>query len=532
MNLNAYGFGGKWLIVDCGMGFGDGIRPGIDIVLPDPKFLEAHKADLVGMVITHAHEDHIGAISHLWPRLRCPIYASPFASTLIASRFIERGVTDLSHMNIVRPGDRLLLPPFDVELVAMTHSTLEPALLAIRTAAGLVVHTGDWKLDPKPVLGPVTDETRLRQLGDEGIMAVVGDSTNSMVPGHSGSEGDLEDSLAKEFAKFQGRIAVTCFSSNVARMATIQRAAAANNRQTALIGRSLWRAEEAARDAGYLAGVPAFLTEHELGLIPDGHLLLICTGSQGEPRSALSRMAEGDHPQVKLKRGDTVIYSARAIPGNQKAITAVQSRMAKAGIQIVTPDEAFVHVSGHPAQDELATLYQWLRPKAVIPTHGEYPQLAEHARIAGECQVARTLLPENGQVIHISEDAVEVVDRVDSGLLAVDGTRIIDLDAASLRTRQKLSFDGAVLCSLVLDRKGRMLLDPAISAPGVLAQDTEAKAFKTAAQQIRTAMAQLPLQALKSDGDLYEAVRLTLRRYFSSAYGKKPWIDIHIARVE
>jgi ribonuclease J len=372
----------------------------------------------------------------------------------------------------------------------------------------------------------------LRELGDEGIIAVVGDSTNALVPGHSRSEGDLEESLTHEFAKFQGRIAVTCFSSNVARMATIQRAAAANGRQTALVGRSLWRAEEAARDAGYLAGIPPFLTENDIGLIPEQHLVLICTGSQGEPRSALSRISEGDHPYVKLSRGDAVIFSARAIPGNQKAIVSLQSRLAKAGIQIVTPDEAFVHVSGHPAQEELALLYQWLRPKALIPTHGEYPHLVEHARIARDCQIARTLLPENGQVIRISKDTIEVVDHVEAGLLAVDGTRIVDLDAASLRTRQKLSFDGAILCSLVLDRKGRILLDPAISAPGVLSPDTEDKALKTAVQQVKTAMGTMPLQALKSNDQLHEAIRMTLRRHFNTTFGKKPWIDIHIARVE
>jgi ribonuclease J len=532
MNLNAYGYNGKWLIVDCGMGFGDGIRPGIDILLPNPKFLEERKRDIVGMVITHAHEDHIGAISHLWPRLKCPIYASPFAAELIEGRFVEKGMTDLSHLIDVDPGSTIDLHPFQVEMVRMTHSTLEPSLLAIRTPAGLVVHTGDWKLDPNPVLGERTDEARLRQLGEEGVLAVIGDSTNSTVPGWTRSEGELEESLTRVFSKFKNRIGVTCFSSNAARMVSIYRAAAANGRKTALVGRSIWRIEDAAREAGYMDDIPDFLTEHELASTPADKLVVICTGSQGEPRSALSRISEGDHPYARLERGDAIVFSARPVPGNEKAITALQSRLAKNGVQVVTPDEEFVHVSGHPAQEELTTLYQWLRPACVIPVHGEYPQLTEHARIARDCQVAHTLVPENGQMIRLAPGPIEVVDHVESGHLALDGTRIVDLDSAALRTRQKISFDGVVLCSLVMDRKGRLLVDPALSAPGLLSSDNDNKGLNASVQKLRDGIEALPVELLRRDSDLYESVRLILRKHFSAVCGKKPWIDIHIARVE
>ena len=533
MNLNAYSYGGKWLVVDCGMGFGDGIRPGIDVILPDPRFLEDRRRDLVGMVITHAHEDHIGAIAHLWPRLKCPIYASPFAAALITSKLIEHNITDLSMLKVVQLGSTLDLAPFSVEMVRMTHSTLEPSLLAIRTPAGLVVHTGDWKLDPNPVLGDVTDEARLRALGDEGVLAVVGDSTNSLVPGHSGSEGELETSLEELFGRVrEGRIAVTCFSSNAARIVSLQRAAAATGRQTALVGRSLWRIADAARGAGYFDGIPPFLTEHGMTMVPDHNLLLICTGSQGEPRSALSRIADGDHPQVKLERGDTVVFSARAIPGNQKAINAMQARLSKRGIKVVTADDEKVHVSGHPSQDELVQMFQWLRPQALIPTHGEYAQMREHAVIAERCQVPQTLVPENGQIIRLHPGKLETVDYIKVGHLAVDGDRIIDLDAMSLRTRQKLALDGAVLCSLVLDQKGRFLIDPAISAPGVLAADGDGKALRNTVESLRRSLSDLPPKTLRDDADLYEATRLSLRKYFGNVYGKKPWIDVHIVRVD
>jgi ribonuclease J len=530
-NLNLYQYGGKWLMVDCGMGFGEGIRPGIEIILPNPKFIEQHKSEIVGLVITHAHEDHIGAVAQLWPRFRCPIYASPFAAYLLRGRLEEHNVRDAEVIEVL-PGTKLDLDPFEVEFVPMTHSTLEPSLLAIRTPAGLVVHTGDWKLDPGPVLGALTDEARLKQLGDEGVLAVIGDSTNSLVAGHSRSESELQASFEEVFKRYHQKIAVTCFSSNVARMVTIARAAAACDRQTALIGRSLWRMEEAASESGYLDDAPDFLSENDIGYIPAEKLVLICTGSQAEPRSALSRIAEGDHQHAELHTGDAVIFSARAIPGNEKAIYNLQGRLEKRGIKVVTPDQEFVHVSGHPARDELVTMYQWLRPKALIPTHGEYPQMAEHARIAQECQIQHVHIPENGEIIRLNDGDLTVVDHVETGHIAVDGKRHLLLDAGSLRTRSKIAFEGAVVASLVLDKKGRVLADPQVSAPGLLAEDENRKVLGKLSGLIEDAIEKLPGEALKQDNAIKEAARLTLRRHFSNVYGKKPWIDIQVVRVE
>ncbi len=531
-NLNLYGFGGKWLMVDCGMGFGDGIRPGIDVILPDPSFIVERRADLVGMVITHAHEDHIGAIAQIWPKLKCPIYATAFAAALIMAKLQERGIDKAPLLRIVPIGATIQLPPFSVEFVAMTHSTLEPTLLAIRTAAGLVVHTGDWKLDPDPVQGALTDEARLKALGEEGVLAAIGDSTNAVVHGHSRSEGELEESLTALFGRFHNRIAVTCFSSNVARLTTIQRAAAANDRQTAIVGRSLWRVEEAARQCGYLDNLPPFIDENDFGMIPRRHLLMICTGSQGEPRSALSRIAEGSHQFARLEAGDAVIFSARAIPGNEKAVSSVQSTLARGGVEVVTPAEEFVHVSGHANRDEIVSLYQWLRPNTVIPTHGEYPHMTEHANIARECHVPNVIVPENGALIRLAPGEPMVLDHVETGHLAVDGSRLLDLDAPSLRARQKLAFEGAALCSLVLDRKGRLLADPAVSAPGVLADDEGGKQMRNLLEDIRDALEGMRSESLRSDKEVRDAARLTVRRHFTTVYGKKPWIDVHVLRLE
>ncbi len=530
-NLNLYGYDGKWLMVDCGMGFGDGIRPGVEIILPNPTFIVERKSDLVGMVITHAHEDHIGAIVHIWPRLKCTIYATPFAAQLITAKFLERGISDLKHLRIVQLGETLNLGPFSVEYVRMTHSTLEPALLAIRTGAGLVIHTGDWKLDPNPVEGGNTDEARLKALGEEGVLAVIGDSTNAVVAGHSRSEAELEASLTEVFSRFQNKIAVTCFSSNVARLATIQRAAAANDRRTAIVGRSLWRIDDAARATGYLADTPPFVTDHDIDRIPRRNLVMICTGSQGEPRSALSRIAEGSHQFAKLEDGDAVVFSARAIPGNEKTVSTLQSTLSRSGVEVITPEEAFVHVSGHAAREELIKLYEWLKPQTVIPTHGEYHHMMEHAHIARELQVPNIIVPENGMIIRLAPGVPEVLDNIESGHLAVDGHRTMELDAAPLRARQKLSIEGAALCSIVLDRKGAMMTDAIVSAPGVLADD-QRKELEAIADMVGDAVEDLSPKSLQNDGDVREAARMVMRRYFTTKHGKKPWIDIHVSRIE
>ncbi|MBV8119555.1 MAG: ribonuclease J, partial [Alphaproteobacteria bacterium] len=346
MNLNLYGIAGEWLILDCGVTFGDDSQPGLEVVMPDPSFIAERRERLLGIVATHAHEDHIGAIPYLWTRLRCPIWATPFTASVLRAKLVEVGLADEVRINVVPLSGRFTIGPFDLELVTLTHSIPEPNAVVVRTAAGTVFHTGDWKLDPDPLIGPPADEAALRRLGDEGVLALVCDSTNALRPGTSGSEAALRHSLSGLIGRYDARVAVACFASNVARLETIAYAAAANGREVALVGRSLWRIDMAARENGYLSDVPPFLSEEEAAYAPRDRIVMICTGSQGEPRSALARIARDDHPNVELEPGDAVIFSSRIIPGNEKAIGRLQNALARMGIGIVTEHDDFVHVSG------------------------------------------------------------------------------------------------------------------------------------------------------------------------------------------
>src|SRR5713101_2376250 len=401
MNLNLYGYAGDWLMLDCGVTFGDDSQPGLEVVMPDPAFIVERRDRLLGIVATHAHEDHIGAIPYLWTQLRCPIWATPFTASLLREKLVEAGLADRVKINVVPMSGRFTIGPFDLELITLTHSIPEPNAVVIRTSAGTVLHTGDWKLDPEPLIGSPTDEARLRAVGDEGVLAIVCDSTNALKVGHSGSEGELRHSLTELVGRYGRRVAVACFASNVARLATIAHAARAHDRDVALVGRSLWRIEKAAREHGYLADVPRFLTEDEAGYVPREKILLICTGSKGEPRAALARIAREDHPNITLDEGDVVIFSSRIIPGNEKPIARLHNELVRLGIDIVTEADHFVHVSGHPAQDELVRMYQMIRPKIAIPVHGEARHLAAHADLALRCQVPEALVIANGDLVRL-----------------------------------------------------------------------------------------------------------------------------------
>ena len=357
MNLNVYGYQGDWLIIDCGVTFGDDSQPGLEVVMPDPGFIVERRDRLLGIVATHAHEDHIGAIPYLWRQLRCPIWATPFTASFLRAKLAETGFADQVKIHVVPLSGRFTIGPFDLELITLTHSIPEPNAVALRTPVGTVLHTGDWKFDPDPLIGPTADEAALRRLGDEGVLALVGDSTNALRPGTSGSEAELRRSLIDLIGRYDARVAVACFASNVARLETIARAAAAHGREIALVGRSLWRIDKAARENGYLTDLPRFLTEDEAGYIPRDRILMICTGSQGEPRAALSRIARDDHPHVVLETGDVVIFSSRIIPGNEKSINRLQNALVRLGVEIITEEDHFVHVSGHPARDEWDTFY-------------------------------------------------------------------------------------------------------------------------------------------------------------------------------
>ncbi|MBT5309412.1 MAG: ribonuclease J, partial [Rhodospirillaceae bacterium] len=416
MNLNLYGFGPpdeeRWMMVDLGITFGDGILPGVDVMMPDPAFIEERLDQLDGLVLTHAHEDHLGAVAHLWHRLKCPIYATPFTAEILHHKLEEAGLDGQVEVNIVPLKSKFSVGPFDLELITLTHSIPEPNAIAIRTPLGMVLHTGDWKFDPDPVVGGVSDEAALEALGDEGTLAIICDSTNVFSPGSSGSEGDLLTSLTDIIGKLEGRVLVSSFASNVARMETIAAAAAANDRDVVLAGRSLWRFNEVGRNHGCFADTPAFLEEDQAGYLPRDKTLIICTGSQGEPRAALSRIANGDNPRISLEPDDTVIFSSRIIPGNERSIGMLQNRLVRSGVRVMTERDHFVHVSGHPARDELTRMYQHVRPTIAVPVHGELRHMAEHANLARDCQVGQTLVGENGSMMRLAPGPAGIVDNV------------------------------------------------------------------------------------------------------------------------
>lgn len=530
MNLNLYGHAGKWLMIDLGITFGDERTPGIEIIMPDPAFIAERRADLAGLVLTHAHEDHLGAVPYLWSQLQCPVYATPFTAAVLRRKLKESGLADQVPIEVVPMSGRFSVGPFEIELVTLTHSIPEPNAVVVRTPAGTVLHTGDWKFDPEPLVGPVSDEAALRRLGEEGILAMIGDSTNALVDGESGSEAEVRRSLGELIGQFDTRVAVACFASNVARLETIAKVAAAHDRQVALVGRSLTRIVEAARETGYLTDLPEFVTEHDVGYLPRDKVLMICTGSQGERRSALSRIARRDHPSVELESGDVAVFSSRRIPGNERAIGELQNDLIRLGVRVVTDAEHFVHVSGHPARDELAAMYHMVRPKVAVPVHGEARHLAAHARLAETCQVGQTVVPDNGSVIRLAPGPVEVVGEVQSGRLGLDGSNLIRLDAGRLKIRHRMVFNGAAVATLVVNAQGRFVADPQVSVQGVFeAEDTEAETAVVDA--VRHAVEGLPAGLRRDDETIKETARLAIRRALHASHGKKPVTQVHLVRI-
>ena len=531
MNLNLYGFDGKWLMVDLGVAFGDDSTPGIDAVMPDPAFIVERREDLLGLVVTHAHEDHLGAVPDLWPMLRCPIYATPFAASVLKRKLREAGINDDVPLTEVPLGGRFSVGPFDLELITMTHSILEPNALAIRTPAGLVLHTGDWKIDPAPVLGEVTDEVTLRRLGSEGVLAMVCDSTNVFVEGESGSESDVRDTLCGLIAACKGRVAVTCFASNLARVDSVARAAVAAGRRPALVGRALHRMLDAARENGYLLDFPDTVAERDVGWLPREEVCLICTGSQGEPRAALARLAADEHPDIDLEQGDTVIFSSRVIPGNEKAIARLHNQLSERGIEIVADRDASVHVSGHPARDELVRLYQWIRPAVAIPVHGEHRHLVEHARLARDCQVPDAIVAPNGSLVRLAAGRAEIVDRVPTGRLVRDGLRLLSTEDPALRDRRKIVWNGNLVATIVLDTSGKLVAAPRLLSHGIGNDALAQQANEEAVQAIRPSLAELDARQLADDSKVEEAVRHAVRRAFRVRLGKKPLTDVQVVRI-
>ncbi|TAL27380.1 MAG: ribonuclease J [Alphaproteobacteria bacterium] len=533
-NMTLYGHKGKWIMADCGMGFADDTMPGIDILLPDPAFAESLKDDLLGIVLTHAHEDHIGAITSLWPRLKVPLYATKFTAERIRQSLSEVSWGNQPQLNEVLAKGAVHLGPFGIQYIRMAHSIPEANALAITVKdVGTILHTGDWKIDRDPVAGNVTDENELKALGDAGVLAVVGDSTNAMVPGHSGSELTVQKNLIEIFGEFKNRIAISCFATNVARLQSIYEAARRSNRHVCLIGRSLWNIDEAARRSGYLKDVPPFLDDEQADTLPPGNVIYVCTGSQGEPRAALSRISNDDHPGLRLHEGDVVIFSSRAIPGNERAIDRIKNRFLAKGVSVITDRDAPVHVSGHPYREELKQIYGWLKPKIAIAVHGEHMQQEKHALLAKDCGAEQTVIPSNGQVFALSKSGAEEVAQVKSGILAIEGRRIVAIDHEAILMRRRIMYNGSVVVTVVVDDSGALIADPKVTAMGLL-DDTgelDMEYMQDVVKEIALKIKNMPKNQRGDDEALSELVRITARRFFNERFDRKPQTRVHLVRV-
>lgn len=537
MNLNVYGFGPQdaeeWIIVDYGITFGDDTTPGVDVILPDPSFIEARKDKLLGIVLTHGHEDHIGALAYMWDKVQCPVYCTPFTATLARAKLKDAGFGHLDIVKEVPLGGVFDLGPFNIEFITFTHSILEPNALAIKTEHGTVIHTGDWKLDPGPIIGTTSDVDRAAQIGKEGVLAMVCDSTNVFTPGTTGSEEDLEASIQEVISRYngKGKVCVTCFASNVARLHTIAVAAQNVGRKVFLAGRSLHKMVEAAKANGYLLDTPDFLDEGDIRHFNNDEILIICTGSQGEPRAALARIAHGTHGNISMSKGDVVIYSSRTIPGNERSIGRIQNELAKKGIEIVTSREEHIHVSGHPARDELKELFRHVRPQIAIPVHGEFRHLQAHAQLAEECGVPRSFVIENGHMIKLGPGEASVIDEVPVGRLAWEGRRAVPFGSEVLQSRKRALFNGSVVCSLAVNKKGEILGEPIVSTEGLLDPDGDDALWDDLFETIYDAVESLSTKDARDDDLLEEHVRVNVRRWFRGKFGKRAVTNIHLLRV-
>ncbi|NOX83784.1 MAG: ribonuclease J [Alphaproteobacteria bacterium] len=529
MNMNLYGFGRpanrQWLMIDCGVMFGNLSTPGVDIICPDPSYILEEKEALHALLLTHGHEDHIGAVALLAPKLGCPVYATPFTAALVARKLAEQGGPGIE-LNIIDMNERFEIGPFDIEYVTLTHSIPEPSGVILRTELGTVLHTGDWKIDPAPTLGPQLDSSTIEKLGDDGLLAMVCDSTNVLSPGTSGSEGAVRKSLITLIKKQEGRVAVTTFASNLSRVVSICEAAAAADRSVCLLGRSMLRIVEAARETGLLPEHMSFVEPKDAGHLPRQHVLYLCTGSQGEPRAALARIARGDHRDLVLGDGDTVIFSSKIIPGNEREIYTLQNDLVDLGVHIITEKDEFIHVSGHPCRDELKAMYGWARPKISIPVHGEARHLEEHADLAYELGVEEALAPRNGDLIRLAPDGPEVIDEVPAGRIYLDGDILMAEGAAPMRERKKLSHAGVLVVSIALDKRHALAGNAQLTSVGAAVLDDAALAEK-----IEDAILAMPEQKRLDD----EAVELTVKRaariYFDRNWGKRPIIQTQIHRI-
>src|SRR5713226_1279444 len=536
MNLAIYGFGDErrrqWIAVDLGVAFADDALPGIDLIMPDIRYLVEERRNILGLVLTHAHEDHFGAVIDLWPRLKLPIYATPFTAALLqAKRESEPGAPEIP-VNIVPLGGRFTLGPFDIELVSMAHSIPESNGLIIRTPLGAVLHTGDWKIDASPIIGPATDESKLRALGNEGCLALIGDSTNAVREGRSPSEADVAKCLAELIRTAPRRVAVTTFASNVGRLRVVAEAAALCEREVVVVGRAMDRIAQVARETGYLDGIKEFHSVDIYGHLPPDKVLALCTGSQGEPRAALSRIANDDHPQVTLNKGDCVIFSSRTIPGNEKAVGGIINGLINQGIEVITDRTHLVHVSGHPRVDELTDMINWVRPQLLIPVHGEALHLFEHAKLARAAGVPKVLICRNGDLVKLGPGDPGIIEELPSGRLYKDGSILEDSKSRAVVERRRMAFAGCAFVAIAVTEKGELADDPEVDLVGIPEKNTAGEIIDEIVFDVVVSTVEGLPRARRRDPDaMAESVRRAVRATISEQWGKKPLCYVHVLTV-
>ncbi len=534
-NMNLYAYGNqddlKWIIVDMGVSFADDSVPGVDLIMPDAGFIMDKKDDLLGIVLTHAHEDHIGAVVHIWPNLKCKIYATPFTAALIVEKFKEKKIDIMSYLKIVPLNSKIKLGDFEIDFVTLTHSILEPNGLSIKTPLGTVLHTGDWKIDPNPLIGNQIDEKKLKSIGDNGVSAMICDSTNIFSPGRAGSESSVRDSLLRIMELKTKRILVTSFASNVARMESIFYCAKKIGRNICLVGRSMQRIYKAARKCGYLQGLIEPLEPRDAKKVTKNKIIYLATGSQGEPMGAMNRIVNGIHPEVHLESGDCVIFSSKIIPGNEKKLYHLQNLIVKNKIEMISEENAFVHVSGHPNRDDLKDMYNWVKPKCVIPVHGEHRHMAEHVSFAKEMQIPKTLLIENGDIIKILPgDRPQIIDKAPSGKVYLDGNINVETDSKSIKDRKNLSINGYLEITIIISSNGSVK-KPVISYKGIPQRDEDESFIFDIEDEILSICRSFSMENKKQQQNLIDTIKQNCRRIVREKTGKKPFTNINITRI-
>jgi len=535
MNMNLFAYGKpdnqKWLMVDIGVTFADDTFPGIDLIYPDPGFIIDKKEDLLGIILTHAHEDHIGAIAHIWPQIKCKIFSTPFTAVLIREKFKEKRIDIGNSLKIVDLNGTVDLKPFKIEFITLTHSILEPNGLRIETPAGNILHTGDWKCDPNPLIGEKINSKRLKEIGEKGVLAMICDSTNVFSIGRAGSELDVRKSLLNIMSRLKKRIIVTSFASNVARMESIFYCAEKLGRQISLVGRSMHRIYKAAKQCGYLKDVIEPIDPRDAKKISREKIIYLCTGSQGEPMGAMMRISSFVHPDVHIEKNDTVIFSSKIIPGNERKLYKLHNQLVREGIEVISEENEFVHVSGHPNREDLKDMYNWVRPNAVIPVHGEHRHMIEHINFAKEMQVPYPIRVENGDIVKIYPgNKPEVYDKAPSGRLYVDGNIPVEEDSKSIKERKNLSINGYMEVTILVTPKGNIHKRPILSFKGLPIIDTEEFAYGLE-EEIKSISNTFSLNNNKQKGNLVDALKIGCRKYTKEKTGKKPFTNINIVKI-